>query len=130
MASIVRNIVSDCILNRLSDPRISTLTSVTRVEISGDMQIARVFVSVMGTEAQVRTTMAGLKHARGRIQRAVAQNLRARFCPELRIELDESLKKAAETIQLINETVGDEHLNEPDELGAGDRLDPLDGATA
>ncbi len=107
------------------------MTSVTRVEITGDLQIARIFVSVMGTDAQVRTTMAGLKNARGRIQRAVAQNLQTRVCPELRIELDESFKKAAEIIQIINESVRDlDPKVEGDEEIVDETPDLPDGATA
>ncbi len=131
MASTVRNIVSDCIANKLSDPRICPMTSVTRVEMTGDLQIARVFVSVMGTEAQARTTMAALTHARGRIQRAVAQGVRARFCPEVRIELDETLKKAAETLQIIKESLGDEASDDTDgSPEIGEHQHPTDGATA
>ena len=106
MASSIRSIVSDVILNGLNDPRISSLTSVTRVEVSGDLQVAKVYVSVLGAEGDGRRTFAALQHARGRIQRTLARRLRARFCPEVRLYLDESLKRAAETIEIINRTMG------------------------
>lgn len=106
MASTVRSIVSDAIQNRLNDPRIADLSSVTRVEMSGDLQIAKVFISVYGSGAVERRTLAGLKHAKGRIQGFVARRLRARHCPEIRLELDDLLKRANQTVDLIEKTVG------------------------
>ena len=102
MASNMRSIVSDVILNELNDPRISPLTSVTRVQMSGDLQIAKVFVSVLGSDAECRRTFAGLEHAVGHIQRILAQRLQVRHCPQIRLRLDESLKRSAETIAMID----------------------------
>ena len=107
MASTIRAIAGDAILNRLNDPRISPMTSVTRVQMSGDLQIAKIYISVLGSEAEMRRTMRGLEHAVGHIQRIVAKRLTTRHCPEIRFELDDSLKKAAETIQVIDESVGE-----------------------
>ena len=75
IASTIREIVSDTIAHKLSDPRISPWTSVTRVEVAGDLQVAKVYVSVMGDQNSARTTMAGLNHAAGRIQRELARVL-------------------------------------------------------
>ena len=106
VASVIQRVVGDALTHRLSDPRLSPLTSVTRVEVSGDLQVAKVYVSVLGAEGDGRRTFAALQHARGRIQRTLARRLRARFCPEVRLYLDESLKRAAETIEIINRTMG------------------------
>lgn len=105
VASLIREIVGDMISSRLQDPRITSLASVTRVEISGDLKFAKVYVSVMGSDAQGRNALRGLEHAAGHIQRAVAQGLHTRNCPKLRFILDGSIKKAAEIIKLINENV-------------------------
>ena len=119
MASTVRTIVADAIRNKLNDPRIAPLCSVTRVEMSGDLQVARVFVSVPGSDAVRRRTMAGLTHARGHIQRIVAHNLSVRQCPEIRLKLDDSLKLAAETMRIIEQSVGqaDDALPEEEDEG-------------
>ncbi len=105
LSSTIREIVSDAIANRLNDPRISPMTSITRVEVSGDLQLARIFVSVLGRDSQCRTTMAGLTNAVGHVQRLVAAGLTLRRCPEIRFVLDSSLKKAAEIIRVIDESV-------------------------
>ncbi|MCH7813921.1 MAG: 30S ribosome-binding factor RbfA [Planctomycetes bacterium] len=101
VASIVRDVVGEAMTNQLHDPRISPLASVTRVEVSGDLQMARVYISVIGEPATGRTTLAGLTHAAGHIQRLLARQLTIRRCPALRFVLDESLKKAAETMRII-----------------------------
>jgi ribosome-binding factor A len=107
MASMVRNVVGNAILTKLNDPRISPMTSVTRVAMTPDLQIARVYVSVMGSEAEVSRTLAGLRHASGRLQRIVAGALKARHCPELVLEIDDSLKKAARLSALIDASLGE-----------------------
>jgi ribosome-binding factor A len=105
VASVIREIVSTMIVEKLQDPRISRFTSVTRVEVSGDLQHAKVYFSVMGRPADERGTLRGLNHARGRIQRAVAAGITARTCPQLVFEVDESLKRAQEIIRVIDENV-------------------------
>lgn len=105
VAHIIRDVVSETIANRLSDPRVSRLTSVTRVEVSPDLRTANVYVSVMGTDSEGRTTMSGLESARGLIQSRVAKSLDIRQCPNVRLHLDLSLKRAAEVINLIDESV-------------------------
>ncbi|NOS99069.1 MAG: 30S ribosome-binding factor RbfA [Phycisphaerales bacterium] len=105
LASTVRSVVSDAIRNELNDPRISPMTSVTRVELSGDLQVAKVFVTVFGSGAERRRTFAGLQHATGYIQRYLAGRLDLRHCPSLRLELDESIQKTNEMLSLIEETM-------------------------
>lgn len=107
MASTVRMIAGEAILNKLNDPRISPMTSVTRVEMSGDLQIAKLYISVLGSDADRRRTMRGLEHAVGHIQRILAKRLTTRHCPEIRFEVDERLKRTAETLQIIEQSVGE-----------------------
>ena len=120
IASVVREVVSDAIANRLSDPRISALTSVTRVEISADLLQASVSVSVMGTPGAQRTTMAGLAQAAGRVQALVARRLTTRHCPRIVFRLDESIRKGNETLRMIEEAMA-----ELEDAPAGD-LAPTD----
>jgi len=105
VASVIRDVVSDAVANRLSDPRISPLASVTRVEVAGDLQTACVYISVLGTPADERRTLAGLDHAVGHVQRLLAGRLRTRQCPRLRFVSDPSIKKGAETIRMIDEAM-------------------------
>jgi ribosome-binding factor A len=105
MASFLRSLVSEAIAGQINDPRVSRFASVTRVEVSGDLVRAKVYVSVLGTPEQERTTMAGLQNASGYVQRWVARQLNVRSVPEIRFVLDESIKGAAETLRVINDAM-------------------------
>jgi len=127
LASTIQDIVGEAITRRLNDPRISPLASVTRVEVSGDLQVAKVFVSVLGSPVEGRRTLAGLRHAEGHVQRLLARRLTIRRCPEIRFVLDESLKKAARTMRLIEETLGPEPVD--DSAGPADERGTYPGGS-
>ncbi len=117
LASQVRFVISDAMQNRLNDPRLERLASVTRVELSADMAFADVHISVMGTDVQQSTYMAGLQNAHGVLQKLIAKKLRTRVCPSIRLHLDKSLKKGFETIQMIDKAM--DELSD-DQAGDGD----------
>ncbi len=128
VAQLVRAVVSDAISHKLSDPRIEPFSSVTRVEVSRDLEHAKVFVSVMGDASVRRRTMHGLNSAAGHIQRLVARQLPIRHCPQLSFHLDESIKRAVETIQLIDETMAE--YSEPGAPGAVPDQDEASGGSS
>lgn len=105
VSSEVRQIVSDAIKNRLQDPRISPLTSVTRVELSRDLEWANVYVSVFDDQGAQNKTMQALQSASGYIQKLLAKALPIRQCPHLNFRLDESLKKGNQVMKMIDESV-------------------------
>ncbi len=121
VSHVVRDVVSDAIANRLSDPRVSRFTSVTRVEMTRDLRIADVYVSVMGSPAEGETTMEGLASAAGLIQSRLAKRLDLRLCPSLRFHLDRGLKIAIETIRRIDEALSD---SPADAVRADDGCEP------
>src|SRR5437868_1328610 len=93
VAEIVREVASETILFELQDPRIKGVT-VTRAEVAGDLQHAKVFVSLMGTEKEQHLCMHGLRHSAGFIQAKLASRLQTRFTPVLQFVLDEGIKKS------------------------------------
>jgi ribosome-binding factor A len=104
VASLVRDVVSETIAHGLNDPRIRPFTTtVTRVEMTRDLLIAKVYISVLGGGAAERKTMLGIQHAAGHIQRQVAAAVRMRQCPQLRFMVDESVKAARETLSILEE---------------------------
>ena len=106
IASIVRQLVAGAIQTKLSDPRLEPFTSVTRVEVSDDLSIAHVHVSVMApTPARRNLSVAALTASSGRLRRMLARQLRARTIPELAFHLDESLQRGFQTVQLIDEVM-------------------------
>lgn len=108
LASVIRNVVGTAITQRLHDPRVEPLTTVTRVELTSDLLVARVYVSVPGGDVAERRTTAALHSAAGFVQRLVAQELTIRHCPEIRFAIDEALKIARRTMALLDEASTDE----------------------
>jgi ribosome-binding factor A len=97
----VREVVSEGV-GELKDPRIGFVT-VTGVETSLDLRHARVFVSVLGSEAKRRKTLAGLAAAHGVLQARVARELRMKRTPQLAFEYDPTVERGVRMTQLIDE---------------------------
>ncbi len=110
---MIRAVVSDAIANRLNDPRIEPLSSVTRVEVTADLEYAKVWVSVMGSEGAQRKTLAGLRSAAGYMQKLVAGELNIRTCPRLSFHLDESIKRGEQTLRLIEQVMAETRPGNP-----------------
>lgn len=104
VAEVVREVASETILFELKDPRVKGVT-VTRTEVSADLQHAKVFVSLMGTEQEQKLTLHGLRHAAGFIQSKLASRLQTRFTPAIKFIVDEGVKKSIEITRLINEAL-------------------------
>ena len=99
---IVREVAANTILFELKDPRVRNVT-VTRAEVSADLQHGKIYVSVMGSEKEQQLTMHGLKSAAGFVQTKVAERLTTRYVPHITFVLDEGVKKSIEVARLIRE---------------------------
>jgi ribosome-binding factor A len=75
---------------KLKDPRIGFVT-VTDVEVTGDLQQATIFISVLGSESEKEDTLKGLNKAKGFIRTEIGQRIRLRITPEINFEFDESV---------------------------------------
>jgi ribosome-binding factor A len=74
--------------------------------VSGDLQHAKIYISVMGTETEQRLTLRGLRHAAGFIQSKLAKRLQTRFTPLVQFVVDKGVKNSIEMTRLINEALG------------------------
>ncbi len=129
VSEVIREVASETILFELRDPRVKMVT-VTRAEVSGDLQHAKVYVSIMGSDKDQKLTLHGLRHAAGFIQARLASRLQTRFTPVIRFVLDEGVKKSIEMTRLINEALASHPREggEPVEEETGD--DPAGEAAA
>src|SRR5437868_10977984 len=93
VAEVIREVAAETILFELSDPRVKMVT-VTRAEVSGDLQHAKIFVSIMGTEAEQKLTMYGLRNASGYVQRKLAARMKTRFTPIITFVVDNGVKNS------------------------------------
>lgn len=104
LAAAIREVVAMAILTDLKDPRIRDIT-VTRVEVSPDLQTAKVFVSIMGDETRQNLSLQGLHSASGYLQAKINDRIDTRYTPKLRFILDGGVKRAAEVARLLREVL-------------------------
>jgi len=100
VAHLMRREVAD-ILVRLRDPRISRWVSVTDVEVTPDLSLARVYVSVLAAGDERRCSLEALAHAAGFVRRELAPRLGLREVPEVRFLLDSSIETGARVDELL-----------------------------
>jgi ribosome-binding factor A len=101
----VRQVLSEAVPD-LKDPRIGFVT-VTGVETSADLRLARVYVSVLGSERKREQTLAGLAAAHGVLQARLARELRMKRTPTLVFEYDPSVEAGVRMSKLIDELVNE-----------------------
>ena len=116
IAEVIREVASETILFKMSDPRISMVT-VLRAEVSGDLQHAKIYVSVMGDEEHQKETLYALNGAAGFVQSQLADRMKTRFLPVLTFVLDQGIKKSLEISKLIQEA-----LSNPSKLADSDQI--------
>lgn len=90
------------IQQEVKDPRIDALASVSKVEVTTDLKMAKVYVTVLA-EDKKESTMKGLKNAASFLRSRLAKNLNLRNTPELFFYLDESYEKGLYMSNLIDE---------------------------
>lgn len=89
-------------LRNVKDPRVQQgMISVTRVETTGDLRYAKVWLSVYGLQNE-KEFRKGLKSASGWLRRELAKSMNMRYTPELVFELDHSIEYGAHINQMIN----------------------------
>jgi ribosome-binding factor A len=98
----VREVLSARIAEGLNDPRIGFVT-VTSVETSPDLRHARVYVSVLGSDAERSQTLAGLESAHGVLQQSIAGELRMKRTPTLQFVFDESIDRGMRITELLED---------------------------
>ncbi|VTR97882.1 30S ribosome-binding factor RbfA [Tuwongella immobilis] len=125
--SVIREVASETILFEIKDPRVKMVT-VTRAEVSADLQHAKIYVSVLGTEAQTKTALHGLRSAAGFVQSRLGDRMKSRYTPVLHFVIDEGVKNSIEITRLINEALKN---GKPDEDSNSEEhfRDELDSAS-
>jgi ribosome-binding factor A len=101
----IRKVIGDAVAVEIKDPRVGFVT-VTDVRTSSDMSQARVFVSVLGDEAQRADTMAGLNSAHGFLQARIASELHLKRTPTLAFTYDDTTDRALRVDALIDAELG------------------------
>jgi len=112
---VLREVASETILFELRDPRIKMVT-VTRAEVSADLQHAKIYVSIMGSPAEQKTSLYGLRNATGYIQSKLGDRLKMRYTPVLQFVEDQGVKNSIEIARILYEEMQKLRPNETPEI--------------
>jgi ribosome-binding factor A len=115
VAELIKREVSQLLFSGIKDDRVGTgMVSVTDVDVSGDLQHAKVYVSIYGDDAARAETMAGLKSATGYVRSEIGHRVRLRRTPEIVFMEDRSIERGTQVLSLINR-LSQERQPEPNE---------------
>lgn len=104
VADQIRMEIADILMRKTKDPRIGVVT-VTDVEVTDDLRVARVFVTVLGDEGVRKVAMAGLSKAAGFIRTELGRRLQLRYTPELTFYPDEAGARGDRVLSLLEQAL-------------------------
>jgi len=107
----LRHVIDAVIREELHDPRIGGLYSITSVDVTRDLSLAKVRVSLMGEIKQRDALIAALEHAGAFIRREVRRRMSLRVVPELRFIADDGIAYSVEIGRKIDDILGTEETD-------------------
>jgi len=102
------------LIEGLSDPRLSKVISVTAVEVNRDLSVAKVYVSVLGTDMDRSDAIDGLRSAANRLRMEVSKRIVIRTMPKLSFFSDDTLQTGADIDQLIDRVIAQDSRRHSD----------------
>jgi ribosome-binding factor A len=101
VADVIQQEISQMLVKTLKDPRIGFVT-ITRVLVSGDCRLAKVYFSVAGTPVEKERSTEGLNSAKGYVRRELGRRMRLKYTPEIVFEFDPSIEYAIHIGEVIH----------------------------
>ena len=95
------------------DDGLSALASVTEVEVSNDLQVAKVYLSIYSDAAGKAMALRGLQRLEGYVRKHIGRQIRLRLTPEIRFILDDSIEKSERVLSLLKQVERINSGNEP-----------------
>lgn len=127
VAELIKREVSQMLLQDIKDDRVGAgMVSVTDVDVSGDLQHAKIYVSIYGTDEARKQIMAGLKSATGYIRSELGHRVRLRRTPEVIFQEDRSIERGTKVLSLLNQLNISPPLDE--QVSSTDDIDDHDDA--
>jgi ribosome-binding factor A len=124
VAELIKREVSQMLLHDIKDERVgSGMISVTDVDVSGDLQHAKIFVSIYGTEEAKVATMEGLQSATGYVRSQLGKRVNLRRTPEVIFVEDASLERGMRVLSLIEKLSSERPLLEENSEGSNEISD-------
>ena len=104
VSQLIKREVSQMLSTGIKDDRVGAgMVSITNVNVSGDLQHAKIYVSIYGTEEAKDQTMQGLKSATGYVRRELGHRVRLRRTPEVMFIEDRGIEEGSRVISLIDQ---------------------------
>ena len=94
--------ISKIVQSGLKDPRIG-FTTITKVELTDNLKLAKVFVSVMGTEKEKSDTLEALNSAKGFVRNTLGKNLYLKYLPVLDFRQDDNADHVEKISRILND---------------------------
>jgi ribosome-binding factor A len=110
VADLIQKEISQMLVKSIKDPRIGFVT-ITKVTVSEDFRLAKVYFSVAGTLEERERSMKGLDSAKGYVRKELGRRIRLRYTPEIMFQFDPSIEYAIHMEELIQSIHG---KKEPD----------------
>jgi ribosome-binding factor A len=103
VAALIRRETSELLIHGIRDERVHQgMVSITDVEVSGDLQHCKIFVSIYGEDTDKRNVLEGLKAASGYLRGELGRRLQMRRAPEVVFQLDRGIEKGTSVLNLLN----------------------------
>lgn len=99
---LIKEEISQILREDVSDPRIG-FVSITRVDVSDDLENVSVFVSILGDETKKQESMSGLRCATRFIRGKLGRLLETRTVPQIRFVRDDSLEKGSRVLNIMSD---------------------------
>ena len=112
VAEAIREEVAGFLADGAKDPRVTGLVTVTGVDLTRDLRHAKVFVSVLGSEAERKETFEGLASIASHLKIRVGRALRLRVAPDIEFKADDSIARAARIETLLAQIKDGKNLPE------------------
>lgn len=111
--SLLKEVISEVIKRDVRNPHVNELLTVTRVDITSDLHYAKVYISVIGTDAQKADTLKALQTAAGFIAVNSSKKVTMRYFPSLTFKLDDSVDRHMRIEELLGEISQERQAREP-----------------
>ena len=104
VAALIRKEVSQLLINGIRDERVHQgMVSITNVEVAGDLQHCKIFVSVYGSGEVQQQALEGLRSASNYVKGELGRRLNMRRTPEVIFQLDRGIEKGTSVLGLLNQ---------------------------
>ena len=130
VAEAIREEVATFLAEGAKDPRIKAFVTVTAVDVTRDLRHATVFVSLMGDDADKKSTVEGLASVASHLRSRLGKSLRLRSAPEIHFRTDESVARAGRIESLLAQIRDEREQREQREHSSADDAPAADSPSA